>query len=385
MSMRRSLSALALAALGCHSAGGPAPSAAESGAYVVTLGNDTVAVDSYTRVGDRVEGTFMARAPVTAVTKYVVTLNPSGMPSLFEVNQRLPSGGLIPPNNTRLATVTFVGDSAITQIQRDTIVTRRVLARSAFPYINFAVSMYALPIAALRLASTDSATFSMVGAGGGNPNAFTVVRKAPNRYWMILGGYPTEVTTDGRGRVLTVDGAHTTQHILATRQSSADVPALAAMFAARGGVLSPRDTINATVGPAQLWVDYSRPSRRGRRVFGATGVLGDTIWRTGANAATQFRTNAPLIAAGQTIPPGMYTLWTVAIPGQYQLIFNKQVGQWGTEYHAERDLVRVPLQATQLPQAVDRFTIAVDPASGNAGVLHFRWDTTDLALPFTTP
>jgi hypothetical protein len=47
--------------------------------------------------------------------------------------------------------------------------------------------------------------------------------------------------------------------------------------------------------------------------------------------------------------------------------------------------VRVPLQATQIPQAVDRFTITIDPASGNTGVLHLRWDTTDLALPFTTP
>jgi hypothetical protein len=185
--------------------------------------------------------------------------------------------------------------------------------------------------------------------------------------------------------VLTVDGARTTQHILTTRQSSVDVPALAAMFAQRGGVLSPRDTVNATVGPAQLWVDYSRPLARGRRVFGANGVLGDTIWRTGANAATQFRTNAPLTVAGQTIPAGQYTLWTVAVPGRYQLIFNKQVGQWGTEYHAEQDLVRVPLQATRLPQPIDRFTIAVDPAGGNAGVVHIRWDTTDLALPFTTP
>src|SRR5438093_7661000 len=116
MATRFAWLALALTALGCHSAGGPAPSAAESGAYVVRLGNDTVAVDSYTRVGDRVEGTFMARAPITAVTKYVVTVNPNGMPSLFEVTQRLPGGALIPPNNTRSATVTFVGDSAITQI-----------------------------------------------------------------------------------------------------------------------------------------------------------------------------------------------------------------------------------------------------------------------------
>ena len=376
---------LALASLGCHPSSAPSRTAAESGAYVVRLGNDTVAVDQYTRVGDRIEGTFMQRAPRTIVTKYVITLNPSGMPSLFEVSQRLPDGGLVPPNNTRSATVTFAGDSAITQIQRDTLVTARRLARSAFPYINFAVSMYALPIAALRAANKDSAMYAIVGAAGGNPNPFAVVRKGPNRYWLILGGYPTEVTTDDAGRVLTVDGARTTQHILVQRQASADVPGLAAMFAQRGGALSPRDTVNATVGAAQLWVDYSRPSARGRRVFAANGVLGDTIWRTGANAATQFRTNVPLTVAGQTIPAGIYTLWTVAIPGRYQLIFNKQVGQWGTEYHAAQDLVRVPLQATELPQLVDRFTISVDPVSGYAGVVHFRWDTTDLALPFTTP
>ena len=382
---RFALLALAVTTLACHPSGAPAPTAPESGAYVVRLGNDTVAVDQYTRVGDRIEGTFMTRAPGTVVTKYVVTLNPTGMPSLFEVTQRLPNGGLVPPNNTRSATVTFAGDSAITQIQRDTFITRRVLARSAFPYINFAVSMYALPIAALRAANKDSAMFAIIGAGGGNPNALAVVRKGPNRYWMIVGGYPTEVTTDDAGRVQTVDGAHTTQHILVRRQGSADVPGLAAMFAQRGGVLSPRDTINATVGPAQLWVDYSRPLARGRRVFGANGVLGDTIWRTGANAATQLRTSAPLLVSGQTIPAGTYTLWTVAIPGRYQLIFNKQVGQWGTEYHAEQDLVRVPLNATSLPSTVDRFTIVIDPAGGNTGALHLRWDTTDLTLPFTTP
>jgi hypothetical protein len=382
---RFALLALALTTVACRPSSAPAPSAAESGAYVVRLGNDTVAVDQYTRVGDRIEGTFMQRAPRTIVTKYVITMNPSGMPSLFEVSQRLPEGGLVPPTNTRSATVTFVGDSAITQIQRDTLITARRLARSAFPFINFAVSMTALPIAALRATNKDSAMYTIVAPGLGNPNPLAVVRKGPNRYWLILGGYPTEVTTDDAGHVLTVDGARTTQHIIARRQASVDVPGLAAMFAQRGGILSPRDTVNATVGAAQLWVDYGRPSARGRRVFGANGVLGDTIWRTGANAATQFRTNVPLTAAGQTIPAGTYTLWTVAVPGRYQLIFNKQVGQWGTEYHAEQDLVRVPLRATQLPAPVDRFTIAVDPAGGNAGVLHIRWDTMNLALPFTTP
>jgi hypothetical protein len=130
-------------------------------------------------------------------------------------------------------------------------------------------------------------------------------------------------------------------------------------------------------------VDYGRPSARGRRVFGANGVLGDTIWRTGANAATQFRTSAPLTIAGQTIPAGMYTLWTLAVPGRYQLIVNKQVGQWGTEYKRDQDLARVPLQVSRLAQPLDRFTIAVDPTGGNTGVLKLRWDTTELAVPFT--
>jgi hypothetical protein len=139
------------------------------------------------------------------------------------------------------------------------------------------------------------------------------------------------------------------------------------------------------VGTAQLSVDYSRPMTRGRRVFGPNGVLGDTIWRTGANAATQFRTNVPLTIAGQTVPAGTYTLWTLAVPGRYQLIFNKQTGQWGTEYHAEQDLLRVPLQAGQLSQPVERFTILIDPAGANAGTLRLRWDTTELSVPFTAP
>jgi hypothetical protein len=143
--------------------------------------------------------------------------------------------------------------------------------------------------------------------------------------------------------------------------------------------------VNAVVGSAQLWVDYGRPTARGRRVFASDGVLGDTVWRTGANAATQFRTNVPLMIEGKTIPPGTYTLWTLAIPGRYQLIVNKQTGQWGTVYDPKQDLVRLPMRVSRLPSVVDRFTVTVDPTSGNAGVLRLQWDTTELSVPFTVP
>ena len=380
----------ALVAVACQPSSAPSPTRAESGAFVVRLGTDTVGVDQYTRAGDRIEGTFVQRAPRAIVTRYTIRLNSAGLPTLWEITQRLPDGSVV-PNAARSATMTFTGDSAITQIQRDTMITRRVAARAAFPYINFAVSLFQWPVAALRTANRDSAMYAIIGVAGNTPTPISVVRKGTNRYWVIIGGFPYEVTTDDDGRVQIVDGARTTQHIAARRQSAADVAAIATKFAERErqtramGSLSPRDTVNATVGPAQLWVDYGRPSTRGRRVFSANGVLGDSIWRTGANAATQFRTSVPLTIAGQMIPAGMYTLWTVAVPGRYQLIINKQVGQWGTEYKSDQDLVRVPLQMTTLAQPVDRFTILVDPAGANAGVLRLRWDNTELSVPFTTP
>lgn len=387
---RSALLALSLAALGCRTSSSPAPTAAESGAYLVTLGNDTIAAEQYTRVGDRIEGRFVQRTPRTIVTNYVLTLGPSGSPSLLEISQRLPDGTLV-PGGARSATVTFTGDSAITQIQRDTLITMRVSARGAHFFANTVVSLYALPIAALRAMNRDSATFVTYSAGSRQAGSLPVARKGPNRYWVYVFGAPQEVVVDDRGRVISADASRSTFRILSQRQTAVDVPSLVTAWAEREratramGTLSARDTVNATVGAAQLWVDYGRPLTRGRDVFGPNGVLGDTIWRTGANQATQFRTSVPLTIAGQTVPAGTYTLWTVAVPGRYQLIINKQTGQWGTMYDRAQDLVRVPLQATELPQSVERFTFVIEPTGSNAGVLRLRWDTTELSVPFTTP
>ena len=382
--------ALAIVAAGCQRNPSVMSAPAETGAYIIRLGNDTVAVDSYTRTGNRIEGQLLSRNPRTVVVRYNVTLDASGRPSLLEHQARLPDGSVV-PNAARSTTVSFTTDSVIAQIQRDTMVTIRAAARGAYPFINNAVSLYVLPLAALNAMARDSATFVTYTPGQPRAGSMPIARRGSNRYWVYVFGAPQEVVTDDRGRVLYVDGSRTTLKVRATRESSVDVAALATMFAQReaasraSGPLSPRDTINATIGSAQLWVDYSRPLARGRRVFGQNGVLGDTLWRTGANAATQFRTNVPIVVGGQTVPAGMYTLWTVAVPSRYQLVFNKQTGQWGTVYDPAQDLVRVPLTSSRLAQPMDRFTIAVDPTTTGAGVIRLRWDDTELAVPFTVP
>jgi hypothetical protein len=125
-----------------------------------------------------------------------------------------------------------------------------------------------------------------------------------------------------------------------------------------------------------VWVDYGRPALRGRNVW-VNGVLGDTIWRTGANAATQLRTDADLTIGGAPVPAGTYTLWTRATASGYQLIINKQSGQWGTEYHPDRDLARVPLRESSVATPAERFTIVLDPQ----GALNMTWGTKLLSVP----
>ena len=381
--------ALIVSAAGCHPSSTPTP-LVQSGAYVVLLGNDTIAVDQFSRTGNRVEGVLLQRSPRVLVTRYVATLDDRGLPQQFEQSARLADGS-IPPNAARSATVTFTADSAVSRIQRDTLTTIPVAARGGWPFLGNAFSLYALPIAALRASGRDSLGGFIVPAGTRSPTQLSVLKKGKNHYWAYLFSFPFEFTTDDAGQIQTFNGTRTTVHVVGRRQDPFDVAALATAWAARErqtaamGVLSPRDTVRAAIGAAQLWVDYSRPSARGRKVFAANGVFGDTIWRTGANAATQFRTNVPLTVAGQTLPAGIYTLWTVAIPGRYQLIFNRQVGQWGTEYKADQDLVRVPLTVTTLISPVDRFTIVAEPNGDKAGVLRLQWDTTELSVPFTTP
>ncbi|MBA2627449.1 MAG: DUF2911 domain-containing protein, partial [Gemmatimonadales bacterium] len=85
---------------------------------------------------------------------------------------------------------------------------------------------------------------------------------------------------------------------------------------------------------------------------------------------------------GTIVPAGTYTLWTLPAESGAQLIINRQHGQWGTEYHAEQDLVRVPLTRTSLAEPVEQFTVVLEPA-GNGGTLRMRWDTTEYSIPFT--
>lgn len=138
---------------------------------------------------------------------------------------------------------------------------------------------------------------------------------------------------------------------------------------------SPRDTAEMPFANARILVDYGRPYMRGRTIMGGLVPYGQ-VWRTGANAATTLVTPHDLRIENVTVPAGTYTLYTLPGEREWQLIVNRQTGQWGTEYDQAQDLARIPMQVERLQQPVEQFTIEFEPGSGSAFALHLRWENT---------
>lgn len=144
--------------------------------------------------------------------------------------------------------------------------------------------------------------------------------------------------------------------------------------------LSPRDTARTTLAGAELFVDYGRPSMRGRVIMGGLVPYGQ-VWRTGANSATHFHTDADLQIGETRVPRGTYTLYTLPSAEQWQLIVNRQTGQWGTQYDPGQDLARIPMQRRDVAEPVEQFTIDFVPTGAGEANLTLTWERTQLAVP----
>jgi hypothetical protein len=144
-------------------------------------------------------------------------------------------------------------------------------------------------------------------------------------------------------------------------------------------LLSPRDSVEISFNGKKISVNFGKPSMRGRKIMGGV-VPFDKWWRTGANEATAFVTQADLIVGGKNIPKGSYTLYTMPSAKQWKLIINKQTGQWGTVYSPKLDLVRIPLKKKMLKTPVDTLSIILEKTGKSSGMLRLVWENTDLSV-----
>ena len=161
------------------------------------------------------------------------------------------------------------------------------------------------------------------------------------------------------------------------------------MLAALGTAqpLSPPATTSVTVNGKALKIDYSAPSVRGRKIFGPGGQVSKDptypVWRAGANNATAFSTDADLTIGSLTVPKGKYTLYVATDTNPWQLIINKQTGQWGTEYDKARDLGRVPMTVSKPPTPVETYAMTLSSAGGNKAKLQLAWENVVASVDIT--
>ena len=375
-----------------------------SGAFIVTLGKDTVAVERYTRTASTLTGDLIVRNNAPVVWRhYTTSLAPEGRVTRYEfTNTRLFAGGATQPALHLVGT--FTADSALfTGTFLDSALSLPAATPGgALPLVGYSYALYELYFARARATAGNAPiTLNVISPGDEQPSARLVRVVRPDSATV---GYTDESTTtsfrlDTAGRILAADGRATSEKLVVTRVGALDLEALKTQFAGRPlGRLSPPDSVRTTIGGARIAIDYSRPSMRGRQVFGAALVPWGQIWRAGANAATRLTTSADLVIGGATVPAGTYTLFTQPSPSGWKLIISKQTKApcktaaecvdprraplWGTDYNADSDFVRVDMRTERLSQPVEQFVIRVVP-QGTGGRLQLEWETTRAWVAFT--
>lgn len=120
-----------------------------------------------------------------------------------------------------------------------------------------------------------------------------------------------------------------------------------------------------------ITINYSRPSLKGRKI-GKDVAPFDEVWRTGANEATTFEITKDAKIEGKALPAGKYSLYTIPGEKTWTVIFNKTWEQWGTEYKAADDALRVQVTPAQSPEFVEMMRFVIEK---NGRVLLFWGDT----------
>jgi hypothetical protein len=377
-----------LAAVAC---GRSAP--AEQYGFIATLGRDTISVESVTRRGDRVTTDAVDRFPRVRRRHTEMKLAPDGRIRHLVMDIHTPSE---PSTQRERRVVADVTADSVHVTKRDGAGTiRRAFATgggTAMPHVPQMYSLYELYFAtALARAAAEKRAagdtmqmrqyyidreFDRFPLHTGVVRPLSNGRAEINHDWLAGTG---EATFDSTGRMLHYSGARTTYKVEVSRLATPpDIRSLADRFEeleAKGGAvrqLSVRDTVRASVGGATFTVDYGRPLARGRVLLGDV-VPYDRVWRTGANAATQFTTSATITLAGLALPAGAYTLWTIPRTSGVELIVNRQTGQWGTAYNPAHDLGRARMTAETRAAPVEQFTISIDSIGARRGTLAMAW------------
>ena len=146
---------------------------------------------------------------------------------------------------------------------------------------------------------------------------------------------------------------------------------------------SPKASVAQTIGLTDVAVSYSRPSVKGRVIWGGL-VPYDKPWRTGANEATTISFSDDVTVNGQKLAAGTYAIVTIPGKDEWTVIFNKDTKLWfETEYDAAKDVLRVKAKPETAPH-MESLEISFPAVGPDSGQMAFHWEKVLVPLSIGT-
>jgi Protein of unknown function (DUF2911) len=149
---------------------------------------------------------------------------------------------------------------------------------------------------------------------------------------------------------------------------------------------SPKATLTQVVGLTDIAIEYSRPSAKGRVIFGDLVPFGE-LWRTGANANTTISFSEDVIIAGAALKKGKYALYTKPKADSWEVIFYSDTDNWGNpeKWDEAKVALKTNVKTESLNRFVESFTISINNIDNNFAHLEMAWEKTIVALKIEVP
>jgi hypothetical protein len=149
---------------------------------------------------------------------------------------------------------------------------------------------------------------------------------------------------------------------------------------------SPFQKMEQKIGLTDVTLEYSRPSIKGRSIFGSLVPFGE-VWRTGANANTKMTFSTDFMIDGKTLKAGTYALYTIPGEKTWDVILYSDATNGGTpkKWDESKVAAKVQVTAEQMPMNIETFTITFDDVTNSSTVLGIMWEKTYVGLKIETP
>jgi hypothetical protein len=149
---------------------------------------------------------------------------------------------------------------------------------------------------------------------------------------------------------------------------------------------SPRATLTQVVGLTDVTIDYSRPSAKGRTIFGDLVPFGK-MWRTGANLNSTVSFSEDVTINGNTLKKGKYAIFVTPKADMWEVVFYTDIENWGTpdEWNANKAALVTNVDSITLGNYVETFTIGINNITNDSATLDISWEKTMVSVKFNVP